>query len=188
MSTHQIRGSEDILVFATPFDNMNYKIVLFIFCVPLIFLCCMSQQKIQDGPDLILSSHHVDQLDSLISQEQRKIVFFLQTSWCKFCKQMKQTTFRDQRIREMLNEQYYFVPFDSEQKEDVMFHDRSFAYQPTGRNSGTHELAAELGSIDQKLIYPTTVIMNGQYEIEFQYAGYLTGDELLNILKAARQN
>lgn len=116
--------------------------------------------------------------------EQRPVAVFLHTEWCRFCKNMEQTTFQNKQVVELLNERYYFVSFDGEQKESVTFRSHRFQYQPSGRNTGTHELAIALGTINGSLAYPAFVILNPDYEIVFQHNAFLTAKELANILEA----
>ena len=90
---------------------------------------------------------------------------------------------RKSSVIKLLNENYYYLPFDGEQKEDVSFLGYEFQYVPSGQNTGTHDLATSLGSIDGVLTYPTFVLMNEAYEITFQYSGFLTEAELEEVLK-----
>lgn len=129
-----------------------------------------------------LQTYRFSQLDSLAERERRPVAVLLRTDWCKYCKSMQQTTLRDPGVVQQLNEDFYFIPFDAEQKEEVFFKGRRFGYQPNGRNSGTHELALALGNIEGKLIYPGFVILNSRYDIVFQYNAYLSADEMRLVL------
>jgi len=131
----------------------------------------------------ILKQYHFSELDSLFAKEQRPVAIFLHAEWCKFCKNMEQTTFQNETIIELLNEKYYLISFDGEQKEEVSFRGHLFNYQPTGRNTGTHELATALGSIDNILAYPTFILLNSKYEIIFQHNTFLNSKELKEILE-----
>ena len=118
-----------------------------------------------------------------MSKEQRPVAIFLHAKWCRFCKNMEQTTFQDADIVSLLNKNYYFISFDGEQKEEVGFRNHQFKYQPTGRDMGTHELAAALGNVDGQLVYPTFVLLNPKYEIIFQYNAFLNSQDLEKILE-----
>lgn len=100
---------------------------------------------------------------------------------------MEQTTFQNQQVIELLNNRYYFISFDGEQKEKVTFRNHLFQYQPTGRNTGTHELATALGTIEGSLTYPAFIILNSDYEIIFQYNAFLSGQEIVRILKETKE-
>ena len=60
-------------------------------------------------------------LDSLFTVEDRPVVVFFQAEWCKFCHQMKQTTLSDNGISNLLDSNFYFIPFDVETREDVQY-------------------------------------------------------------------
>lgn len=129
-----------------------------------------------------LGMHQFESLDSLMALQQKPVVVFLHAPWCQFCKNMEQTTLTDNKVIELLNKEYYFVSFNGEQTEVVKFRNYDFQYQPTGRNSGTHELAKKLGTIDRTLTYPSLVILDPQYEIVFQYNAFLDSKQILSIL------
>ncbi len=100
---------------------------------------------------------------------------------------MEYTTLRNEKVVQLLNDKFYFIPFDGEYREEILFKDHKFAFQPNGRRSGTHELARALGTIDGEMIYPTLVILSPADEIVFQYGAYLGARQMRSILaKAAK--
>ncbi len=124
-----------------------------------------------------------EQLDSLQAVQQRPVIVFLHTAWCKFCNTMKNTTFKNKEIQDLLNNKFYFLALDVEHKQDIAFRGHSFKYKPTGTTSGVHELAEQLGSMEGELAYPTMSFLNPGYQITFQRAGFIPAKELLGILK-----
>lgn len=97
---------------------------------------------------------------------------------------MEQTTFQNQQVIELLNNRFYFISFNGEQQEDVVFRNHLFRYQPTGRNTGTHELASALGSMEGVLSYPALVILNPEYELVFQHNAFIEAKSLTAILRS----
>lgn len=95
---------------------------------------------------------------------------------------MQNTTFKNDSVITLLNNKFYFVDFDAEEKRSVKFNGHTFNYKPTGSNTGIHELAEQLATVDQKISYPTLCFLNSKYEIIFQYNQYLNTHDLLNIL------
>ena len=73
---------------------------------------------------------------------------------------------------------------DAEGEEDITYRGHTFRFRPTGRNTGVHELAEQLGTIDGQLNYPTLVALNTSNEIVFQYGGLMDAKELLAVLEA----
>ena len=150
-------------------------------------MSCASSEKL-NSTSPVLQHYQFSEVDSLMAKEKRSIAVFLHANWCKFCKNMEQTTFKNDAIVQLLNEQYYFISFDGEQKEKVRFNQRNFAFQPRGRNSGTHELATALGSINGELTYPSFVLLNPQYEITFQHNTFLNARKMKVILEQTNTN
>ena len=87
-----------------------------------------------------------------------KLIFIdVYTDWCGYCKLMDKSTFIDPAIVEVLNENFYAVKLNAEQKEDIQFDGHTFKYVPNGRR-GYHAIAASL--LDQKLSYPSFVYLD----------------------------
>ena len=82
---------------------------------------------------------------------------------------MEATTFHNDSIITLLNEQFYFVKLNGETKDEIRFRNRTFSFKPSGASSGVHELAEQLGIVDGQLNYPTISIVNKQNEIVFQH-------------------
>lgn len=125
------------------------------------------------------------QLDSLQKTENKSMVIFIHTDWCKYCQSMKNTTFKDKKIIQLLNETFLFADMNGEEKKNIVFNGRTFKYKPTGNNTGVHELAEQLGTVNGKLSYPTLCILNANYEIIFQYDNFISSSDLLKLLNAA---
>ena len=115
-----------------------------------------------------------DQLDSLQTIKQKKVVVFIHADWCKYCHQMRNTTLDDERVINLLNSHFYFIDLNAESKKVMSYSGETFKYKPSGGNTGVHELAEQLGEIDGKLNYPTISIINYKNEIIFQYGGLMS--------------
>lgn len=148
----------------------------------LLFLCCAI-------PDGFAQLHSVsfEEIESLQRIEKRKMIVFLQTDWCQFCHAMKNTTFKNEEIIKELNNTFYFVNFNAEEKRTVVFKKTAFQFKPTGNNSGTHELAIALGTINKQLNFPVLCVLNSENEIIFQHNGYLKPKELKLILAKLKE-
>lgn len=125
--------------------------------------------------------------DSLQQQVPRNILVFIHTDWCRFCRAMMDKTLRNPAVADILNQDYYFIPFHAEEKSPVLFKGRFYQYQGTGPGTGTHELAEKLGRISGKVSYPTICILSPEQEILFQYDQFLSAEKMILLLKAFRQ-
>jgi thioredoxin-related protein len=145
------------------------------------------------GTNLFLSSQafaqiknvQFEQLDSLQKTEKRPVIVFLHTSWCKYCGTMKNTTFKNDEVIKALNQNFYFVSLDIEEKRDITFRGYAFKFKPTGTNTGEHELAEKLGTINGQLAYPGICFLNTDFEIIYQHGGYASARQIINLLQVA---
>lgn len=112
--------------------------------------------------------------------EKRPIFIDVYTDWCGWCKVMDKNTFNDPRVAKLLNEHFYPVKFDAEQKEDVIFNGTTFKFVPSG-GKGYHQLAAAL--LNNQLSYPTVVFLNEDFAIIQPLQGYRKAPEFHKIAK-----
>ncbi len=127
-----------------------------------------------------LKTYSFEEIDTL--EVQKPMVVFLNADWCTYCKAMENTTFKNKKVIDALNQDFFFVSFNGESKDPIKFQHRTFSYKRTGKNTGVHELAEALGNYKGKLSYPTTVILNTKKEIIFQYPYFLRPKAFLKIL------
>lgn len=111
---------------------------------------------------------------------KRPIFIDVYTDWCGWCKVMDKNTFSDPKVAAILNEKFYAVKFDGEQKEDVQFDGKTFKYVASG-SRGYHELAAAL--LNNKLSYPTVVFLDEEFAMIQPLAGYLKPEEFHPIVQ-----
>ncbi len=96
---------------------------------------------------------------------------------------MKNTTFQNSEVIQLLNQNFYFISLDIEEKRDIFFRKIIFRYKPTGNKTGVHELAEQLGTINGALAYPGISFLNADYEIIHQQEGFVSSKALLFMLK-----
>lgn len=152
------------------------KHYLFISSMSLFLLIMLSGAYVIDNRQVAIQEQAVevnwmsfeDALDKS-KTEKRKIFIDVYTDWCGWCKVMDKKTFRETTIASYLNEHYYAVKFDAEQKEEITFRDKIFKFIPSGRR-GYHELAAAL--LQNKLSYPTVVFLDEDFNLIQPLPGY----------------
>ena len=120
-----------------------------------------------------LNLRKFEQIDSLQKVEKRKVIVFIHTDWCKFCQVFQSKTLKNEAIIKLLNEKFYFINFNAQEKRTIAFNKQKFQFKPTGIDSGTHELAVQLGTINGKINYPTLCFLNENNEIIFQHNGFI---------------
>ena len=95
---------------------------------------------------------------------------------------MKKTPFKNKEVIRLLNENFYLIYLNGEEKRDITFLGKTFKYKPSGKNTGLHELANQLGSVRNMLAYPTTTILNSSFEIDAQLTGFYSSNKMKRIL------
>lgn len=106
----------------------------------------------------------------------KKIIVDLYTDNCGWCKKMDLSTFQNEFIAHYLNENFYPIRFNAQQRKDVSFNDQVFKLD----KSGFHELAIALSMGD--LSFPTLVFLDEENQIIQPIQGYQTVDDLERIL------
>lgn len=122
----------------------------------------------------------IEQAEAASKKEPRKVIVDVYTDWCGWCKRMDQTTFSNPVIAEYINQNYYAVKLDAEQKDSITFKDHTFKFVAQGRR-GYHELAAAL--LNGKMSYPNIVYMNEQMQVIQAVPGYQDAKSFEKIIK-----
>ncbi len=112
----------------------------------------------------------------------KPLIVFIHTDWCIYCKNMENTTFKNEDIIRNFNKNFYFISLNAENRESIHFLNHTFRFQPNGNKTGIHQLAKELGTVGNQISYPTLTILNPKYEIIFQQNSFINSKELLKIL------
>ena len=121
----------------------------------------------------------IEDVEVAINNEPRKVLIDVYTDWCGWCKKMDATTFKDKELVSYLNQNYYCVKLDGEDKDTLVFKGVEFNFVNEGRR-GYHELAA--GFLKGKMSYPSLVFLNEDLAVLQVMKGFRTSDELLPII------
>jgi len=121
----------------------------------------------------------IEEVEVAINNEPRKVLIDVYTDWCGWCKKMDATTFKDKELVSYLNQNYYCVKLDGEDKDILVFKGVEFNFVNEGRR-GYHELAA--GFLQGKMSYPSLVFLNEDLVVLQVMKGFRTSDELLPIV------
>ena len=121
-----------------------------------------------------------EQALELCKKAPKKIMIDVFTDWCGWCKKMDAETFSNPEIAKYVNEHYYAVKFNAEQKEDITFQGKTFKYVDQGNGKGYHELAAAL--LSNQLSFPTISYLNEKLELLGPVPGYRNAHDLEPLL------
>ena len=115
------------------------------------------------------------------NKDSKRYMFIdLYTDWCGWCKKMDASTFKEAEVVSFMNEHFYSVKFNAEQKEDVKYKDKTFKFIASGKK-GIHQLAYAL--LDGNLSYPSFVVLDKEEKRVTILKGYMDKASLLAKLK-----
>ncbi len=151
----------------------------------VIFLCFSAISfKSDDLAPVVFSQANINWLswqDMLekSKKERRKVVVDVYTDWCGWCKRMDATTFQHPQIAKYINEHYYAVKFNAEDRKDIDFKGKTFKFVKNGMR-GYHELAALI--TQGRLSYPSIVFLDENHEVIQSIPGYRDAVEFEKIV------
>ncbi len=117
----------------------------------------------------------------LNAKKPRKMIIDVYTDWCGWCKVMDKQTFSDPIIIEYVNANYYAVKLDAEMKDKLTFQGVDYEFTVTNGTKGYHTFAAKL--LDGKLSYPSTVVLDEEYNRIGLVPGFLRPEQFDQMLK-----
>jgi thioredoxin-related protein len=121
-----------------------------------------------------------EQAVELSKKAPKKMMIDVYTDWCGWCKKMDAETFSNPEIAKYVNEHFYAVKFNAEQKADITFQGKTFKYIDQGNGKGYHELAAAL--LSNQLSFPTISYLNEKLELLGPVPGYRNAHDLEPLL------
>lgn len=123
----------------------------------------------------------LDELQQRMKAAPRKVYIDVYTPWCGWCKVMDQKTFTNPNVIKYINEHYYAVKFNAEQTDSVHFMGGHY-----GLEGRTNQFAVQL--LRGQLSYPTTVIMEENFQNPQLIPGYQDVKNIEPILKYLAEN
>jgi thioredoxin-related protein len=119
-----------------------------------------------------------DEMVKLNEKNPKKIFIDFYTSWCGWCKVMDKKTFSNKELAQYMNENFYALKLDAEQKDTINFKGKKFGFVPAQRSN---QLAVEL--LQGRMSYPTTVILDENFQNPIPIPGYQDVPTMEKILK-----
>lgn len=98
-----------------------------------------------------------EDVQKLQETNPKKVFVDIYTDWCGWCKKMDKATFQQDHIAKYVNENYYAVKFDAEDRSNIDFDGKVYKYVKNGKR-GYNELAVALTR--GQLSFPTIVFLD----------------------------
>lgn len=146
---------------------------------------CSTATYAQVKSDNTIHWYTMEQAESLSKKEKRKIFIDVYTTWCGWCKNMEKATFNQQHIARYINENYYAVKLDAEQKNDITFKNKTYRFV-TQSGVGFNELAAEF--LKGQMSYPTIIFLDEDLNLIQSIPGYRAADQFEMIMTYFGEN
>lgn len=95
---------------------------------------------------------------------------------------MQKVQIQKNNIIKQSTSSFYYVEFDAESRHIVNFNGITYAFKPSGKNIGIHELAHELNG-GKKMTFPTWIVLSSDYQVLFSHQGVLLPREINKLVK-----
>lgn len=122
-----------------------------------------------------------EEMTNKMASEPKMVFVSFCTDWNEWCKSMEANVFSNPQIIDALSGNFYAVKFDSQMKESVTYKDKVYELDETGRRP-EHQLAQELATKNDRLGYPTIVILDKNMDKIKAFQGHKTVDRLKQVL------
>ncbi|MEM6963675.1 MAG: DUF255 domain-containing protein [Bacteroidota bacterium] len=136
------------------------KIILLSSLGLLVLALSLLSFSAEKSPKVNLNEIEWYTLEAALEANQKdgkKILIDVYTDWCGWCKVMDQKTFTNPEVIRYVNENFYAVKFDAEQRTPITYKGKKYEFLPGGRR-GIHALAYEL--LDRNASYPSFVVLD----------------------------
>jgi thioredoxin-related protein len=119
-------------------------------------------------------------------KKKKKIFVDVYTDWCGWCKKMDKTTFSDPAIVKHMNDNFYCVKLDAEQKGVINYNGHPYKFVANYGRKGVHEFAFTL--LDGTMSYPQYVFLDESESKLIVSKGYKQVDDFMKELKYISSN
>jgi len=126
---------------------------------------------------LAYSQPAVRSLDAGFITNPKPIVLYFHTDWCSYCAIQSEQIKKDTSISKMLNNSFYFIDFNAESKEQIIFNGKNYKED---KNS-THEFVKSFFPKRKPIAYPAWVILDKNYSLIFSHEGLIKPEKLKKI-------
>jgi len=125
----------------------------------------------------------LDQVQEAMKKEPKKVYMDIYTDWCSWCKVMEKKTFSNANVIRYMNQKFYAVRLNAEQKDSIRFLGKMYGFVPEYK---ANQLAVDI--LHGQMSYPTSVIFEENFLQPQPVPGYLDVSNMEMILKYLGEN
>lgn len=115
----------------------------------------------------------IHDVEDSMAKKVKPILVKIETPWCGFCKMMDQKVYPYKKVKKELVTNYYYVKLNAEENQTIELNDTTYNYQMNFGRNGIQQLAVKWGKQNGAIKYPTTVILDENYQVVKFLDGYL---------------
>ncbi|MCK0144294.1 thioredoxin family protein [Arenibacter sp. F26102] len=125
-----------------------------------------------------------EQLHDSLKSNPKKVFIDFYADWCSPCLKMDEVAFKDPRVVNKLNTEFYAIKFNVESTDTIVFGQQNFTNPRANRRNPVHEIPLLLASRkDTPFSLPALVFMDSTFTAQARYFQYLDAEQLLEILE-----
>lgn len=113
-----------------------------------------------------------------MKEKPKKVIIDVYTSWCGWCKVMDKKTYTNDSLIRYINDNFYAVKFDAEQRTPIKFMGKTWEFSAQNR---ANDLAVEM--MQGRMSYPTTIFMDEGFQNAQVVPGYQELFQMESIIK-----
>lgn len=161
------------------------RVLLFALAMVVISPVMMARKKTPVPKETNAEIHwitSIDELQTKMAQNPKKVYVDVYTGWCGWCKKMDATTFQNPEVIKYMNINFYAVRLDAERQDVIHFMGKEYHFDPQYK-ANTFAVELMLGPNKQgQMSYPTSVFMLENFQSPTPVAGYHDVKEMETLL------
>lgn len=124
------------------------------------------------------------QLNDSLKIKSKKVFVNFYADWCSYCKEMDRATFTDERVVDILKNNYYAVKMNVESLDSIIFGGQMFVNKRYKKVNPVHEIPLLMaGRKDKPFSLPAFILLDEEFSATARYFQFLDVDSMIAVLK-----